>query len=205
MIKEYFESLKFDLEVCKIKYEKCEDVTIVTFTNKLYYRKGIEILYTDKCKTIKLKPLRVVHNTFHLEGKLLKGTFSLASIPVYEGTLMQVNNNLDYSDVFPIIVIVRTYGEEIPSNLDSAFCSIPTYRILVLDDITTQRNLAIFLLEGIQNDTKNFGKPTGVNLREFDTFGNITENGSTQSIFNKELKGCSISMALPMRNRKLCC
>lgn len=189
----------------------------------LFEKVGLKIKVPSEVGNLEREILRL--GQYHEVYVDVRGEFPdaeyiiLPDIFFTHGTPYAVNKELDNRVSYPIVYLLEIINEEIPSNLDSRFSSIPIVRLFFLDEanfmdwdtnelysnvVEPQNVFATYVLEKIK-ESKRFGMPSQITKTAFPKFGVYTNNkGVENSLFNKTLSGVELRMVLPIVKPSTC-
>lgn len=215
VIESFINSLDYSLKILSVSYDSPSNITSIEVADKLYAREYLNVLIDS----VPNKILSVTGNVLTFSGEIIPTTISL--IPPYfaHGTPYAVNVELDRHIEYPLVYLLEIVREEIPSDLDSRFETIPTLRLFFLDEanfkdwdtdelysnvVALQRDYCNFVLKNIKK-SKVFGLPTNIEITSFAKFGVYqNEKGVLNSLFNKQLSGVELRIDLPIVKRFSC-
>jgi hypothetical protein len=198
-------------------YNSTLDETSFVVKNYLFAREELILIITDTLNVttnVKIKAVNFSTKTIIVEGDYTSYSNIKLDAPFFvHGTPYATNKKLDKEVQYPIVYLLEIIKEQIPTNRDSKFESIPTLRLFFLDEanfndwdtdklysdvVTPQRNYTDYVLSNIKN-SKIFGLPTNVEITTYAKFGQFFDNkGVLNSIFNKTLSGVEMRLDLPI-------
>jgi len=205
-------------------YDLLNDRTIYTFCKEndlLFARARLKV--TINSTQVEIFEVDHDDNTLTVLGDTANFKEILLPKPFFiHGTPYAVNKKLDLmknSHSYPIIYLMEIVEENIP-QLDSAFSTIPKFRIFFLDeanfkDFDTEQLYSstvlpqrIFCEEFYERTrrSKLFGLATNIKIVAYAKFGEyFNDKGVLNSIFNKNLSGVELKIDLPIRKNSSCC
>jgi hypothetical protein len=217
VIESFIENLNYNLKIKNFIYDSILNTTIFYVDNYLYARDSLILLIDTN--EVKIRSVDYKIKTITVEGDYSTFTNVAIKAPYFlHGTPYATNKKLNKVTNYPLVYLLEIIKEQIPTNPDSAFETIPTIRLFFLDEanfsswdtnqlysnvVTPQRNYCDFVLNEIKK-SKLFGTPTNAEITSYAKFGQYVDNkGVVNSIFDKTLSGVELKIDLPIvRNCK---
>jgi hypothetical protein len=213
VIEQFIENLNYEIKILNISYDNITNITTFYVSNYLYVRDDLSLII-DNTNEEKIRSVDYTLKTIMVDNDYTTAK-NLKITPPYflHGTPYATNKELNKLTKYPIVYLLEILKEQIPTNVDSAFETIPTVRLFFLDEanfkswdtnqlysnvVTPQRNFCDYVFANIKN-SKLFGLPSNVEITSYAKFGQYLDNkGSVNSLFDKTLSGVELKIDLPI-------
>jgi hypothetical protein len=221
IIDSFIAGLDYSLKIISAVWDSPTNVTTFTVNRMLFAREKVKVDVDSDI--VPILEANYVAKTIKLQGDLT-GAVSLKLVRPFfiHGTPYAVNQTLNKTksqDKYPLIFLLEIIREQIPSEQDSMFSSIPTVRLFFLDErnkdwttdqiyenvVNSQREYCNFVLDAMLKG-KIFGRPSDIEIVSFAKFGEYIDlKGSLNSIFDAVLSGVELKLTLPIKKQCNCC